>query len=117
MRRVDVAELQRHGLVDVAVVAVVVDARLGDARGCRPGEAKVRSGSYSTSIRSTASVGGGLVARDDGRHRIADEADLVAAQRVLVVADRQDAVGDREGLAGEHQVDAVDLRGLATCRR
>ena len=28
-RRVDVAELERHRLVDVAVVAVVVDARLG----------------------------------------------------------------------------------------
>ena len=53
----------------------------------------------------------GLVARDDGGHRIADEADLVAAQGVLVVADRQNAVRNRKRVAGQHQVDAVDLRG------
>ena len=52
-----------------------------------------------------------LVAGDHRRHRIADEADEVAAERMLVLADRQDAVGDREVVAGQHQVDAVEGPG------
>ena len=52
-----------------------------------------------------------LIAGDHRRHRIADEADQVAAQRMLVLADRQDAVGDREVVAGQHQVDAVEGPG------
>ena len=43
--RVDVAELQRDRLVHVAVVAVVVDARLADSARLSAGDANVRSGS------------------------------------------------------------------------
>ena len=111
-RGVDVAELERHRLVDVAVVAVVVDARLGvrEAVGGRREGAQRLVPDLDQVDRE---IGGRFVARDHGGDRIADEADLVAAQRVLVVADRQNAVRDRKRLAGQHQVHAVDLRGLA----
>jgi hypothetical protein len=49
-RRLDVAELVGLVAVDVAALAVVVDARLG------PGEAIVSSGLYFTSMRSSAST-------------------------------------------------------------
>ena len=86
------------------------------------GDANVRSGSYSTSIRSSAVVGGGLVARDHRGDRIADEAHLVAAERVLVLADRQDAVRDREA-PGRSAPDgrpaaparAVSMRTMRAC--
>ena len=44
-RLVDVAELERDDLVDVAVVAVVVNARLVGCARLSSGEANVRSGS------------------------------------------------------------------------
>ena len=59
-------------------------------------------------------VGRDLVPRNDGRHGIADEPDLVAAERVFVMTDRQDAVRNRKRLTSQHQVDAFDLRGI--CR-
>ena len=81
--------------MDVAVVAVVVDARLGMARlssGVAIGAQRLVD-----DVDEIERLGGGeLVARDDRGDRIADEADAVAAERVLVLADRQDAVGDRE---------------------
>ena len=109
---VDVAELERHRLVDVAVIAVVVNARLvvREAVG-RPREGAQRLVCDVDQV--DREIGGGFVARDDGRHRIADEADLVAAQRMFVVAHRENAVGDRKRFPGQHQVNTVDLRGLA----
>ena len=76
------------------------------------GDANVRSGSYSTSISATASAAVDLVARDDRRHRIADEADDVRTERVLVVTDGQDAVRNRQRRAGQHQVHARMRRRL-----
>ena len=74
------------------------------------GDANVRSGSYVDVDQVDAPLGRRFIARDDGRDRIADEADLVAAERVFVVADRQDAVGDRELVAGEDEMHAVQRR-------
>ncbi len=108
-RRVDVAELERHGLVHVSVVAVLVDARfvVREAVGGRR-ERPERLVHHVDEV--DGAVGGRFVARDDGGDGIADETDFVAAQRVLVVADRQDPVRDRERVAGEHEVNAVDGR-------
>ena len=115
-RLIDIAELQRHGFVDVAVVAVVVDARLGMREAV--GGGRERAQRFVLDVDQVdGEIRRGFVARDDGRHRIADEADFVAAQGVLVVADRQNAVRNRKRVAGQDQVNALDLRGLASCRR
>ena len=93
--RVHVAELQRDELVDVALVAVVVNARLG------MGEAvfrrRDRAQQLVLDVDERDRLGGrDLVARDHGRDRIADEPHLVRTERVFVVAHRQDAVRDRK---------------------
>ena len=103
--RVHVAELERHRLVDVARVAVLVNARLGMR------QAVVRAGvGAERLVLDVNQVDGlgrrGLVAGDDGRHRVADKPHLVRAEGVLVVADRQDAVGDWKTVAGQDEVNA-----------
>ena len=94
----------------VARIAVVVNARLGMGQavvGTRVGAQRLV-----LDVDQPDRLGGrGLVAGDDGGHRVADEADLVRTEGVLVVADGQDAVGDREAVAGEDQVHA------GMCRR
>ena len=47
-----------------------------------------------------------LVVGHDGGARVADEADLLAAQRLLVLADGKDPELDRQVAAGEHEVHA-----------
>ena len=108
---VDIPELERHRFVHVAVIAVVVDARLvvSEAVGRRRKGAQ-RLVAHLNQVDRV--FGGDLVARDHGGDWITDEADLVAAEGVFVVADGQNAVGDRELLAGQHEVDTVDARGL-----
>ena len=91
--------------MDVAGVAVVVDARLG------MGEAVFRRAERAQRLVLDVDEverleRRQLVAGDHGGDRIADEAHAVDRQRVLVLADRQDAVRDREVLAGQHEVHA-----------
>ena len=101
-RLVDVAELHRDPLVDVAFVAVVVDARLEGRQ--RLGGIGDRLQRLVDDVEQVERLGGRqLVARDDQRDGIADEAHLVHAERVLVLAHRQDAVRDRQIGAGQDQ--------------
>ena len=86
-------------------VAVLVDARLG------VGEALLRIAEGAQRLvldvdQVERLECRQLVAGDDGRDRIADEAHAIDRERMLVLADRQDAVGDGEVLAGQRQVDA-----------
>ena len=107
----DVAELERDFLVDVPLVAVVVDAgrRL-------PNRLLDRQDRVERLVLDLDGVHGVerrvLVDRRDGGDRIADQADLVQAQRVLVLADRQDPEGDRQVLPGEDRENPRHLRGL-----
>jgi hypothetical protein len=101
----DVAEAERHRLVDVAGIAVLVDARL------RMREAVLGIGIGAQRLVLDVDEverfeGRQFVARDHGRHRIADEADAIDRQGMLVLAHRQDAVGNREIIAGQDEVDA-----------
>ncbi len=108
---IHVAELQGNRLVDVADVAVVVDAGLG-VREAVVG-AGVGAQRFVLHLDQVHGVGRRrLVTRDHGRHRVADEAHRLAAQRVLVVADRQHAIGDWKRLAGQYQVHARVRFGL-----
>ncbi len=100
-----VPEAQRHQLVDVATVAVLVnpgrlvlEAVIGIAE--RPQRLVLDVDEVERLERRE------LVASDHRRHRVADEPHAVDRERVLVLADRQNAVRDREVLAGEHEVDA-----------
>jgi hypothetical protein len=102
---VHVAELQRDDLVDIAFVAVVVNARL------RMREAVLRRRERAERLvldvdEIEGALGGGFVGGNDRGHRIADEAHEIRAERVFVVADGQHAVRDRERGAGEHEVHA-----------
>jgi len=109
-RPLDVAEPQRHGLVDVSGIAVLVDARL-----------RVREAFFGIVERAQRLVldvdeverfeRGQLVARDHRGDRVADEAYAADRERVLVLAHREDAVGNGEVGAGQHQVDAGTREG------
>ena len=114
-RLLDVAEAQRHGLVDVAGVAVLVNARLG------VGEAVLRIGERAQRLVFDVDEverleRRQLVARDDGGDRIADEADAIDRERVLVLADREDAVRDGEVPPGQNQDARRDARARAMRR-
>ena len=111
MRLVDVAELERDQFVDVADVAVVVNARLGT------GEAVFRRRKRRQRLvvdvdRLERVSRGGLVSRDDGRDRIAHETNDFRAEGVFVVADGKDAVRNRKRRAREHQMHARQRFGL-----
>ena len=104
-RGVDVAERERHDLVDIPRVTVLVHARVVVRQALqRVGERAQRL------ILDIDQIEGferrQFVARDHRRNRVAHEADAVGGERVLVLADRQDAVGDWKIAAGEHQVHA-----------
>ena len=94
-RLIDIAELQRDGFVDVAEVAVVMNARLRIRQAVR-GRRECSQRLVLDVDQPHGAFGGRLVARHDGRHGIADEPDLVLAERMFVVADRQDAVRNRK---------------------
>ena len=113
--RIDVAELQRHRLVYVAVITVVVYPRL--VVGQAVGRGRERPQRVVGDVDEVhGALGGDFVARDHGRDRVTDEANLVAAERVLVVADRQDPVGNRERIPGQHEMHAVDRCRTSSCR-
>ena len=105
-----VAELQVDELVEVAAVAVVVDARLGvrdRVRGVGDGAERLVG-----HVDQIERRGRGLFAhRRDGGDGIAHEAHLVGRQRVLVLAHGEDAEGDRQVLPGEHGLHAREGLG------
>jgi hypothetical protein len=104
-RFIDVAELVGLVAVDVAALAVVVDARLGIGEALF-GRGDRRQGPV-LHVDQLQRLGRGLlVDRDHRGHRVADVAHALARERMLVLRHRHDAVGDRELGAGEHQVHA-----------
>ncbi len=111
-RGVDVAELHRHGLVDVVSVAVEMDARVLGVEGVLDRGDGIELGVLDDD-RAARPLRGLLVDRGDGRNGIADEADLVEAERVLVLADGQDAIGDRQVAPHQNGRDARHLGGGA----
>ncbi len=104
-RLVDVAELVGLVAVDVALLAVVVNARLRiGERLLGAGDGRERPVLHFDQPERLAC--GLLVGRDHRRHRIADEAHASDGERIFVLRHGHDAVGNREIRAGEHQVDA-----------
>ncbi len=115
-----VAELEVDQLVEIAAVAVVVDA------GLRMGQRVLGRGDRAQRLvlwpDQIERRGGRLFAgRGDGSHGVADEAHLVEAERVLILRHGKDSERDRQVLPGEHGdhavqafsragVDADDLR-------
>ena len=96
-----VAELEVNQLVQVAPVAVVVDAGLG------VGERVSGVGDRAQRLvlhGDAAERGGGrlLAGRGDGRHGIAHEPHLLEGERVLILTDREDPKRDREVLTRKH---------------
>ena len=101
----DVAEGHRDALVDVSFLAIVVDARLGRREGLLGlGDRRERLVVDVDEVERLE--GRQLVLRDDGGHGIADEADLVEAQRLLVLAHGEDPVFDRKVLPGQDEANA-----------
>src|SRR2546426_583427 len=100
---VGIPKLQVDQLVQVAAVAIVVNARLG-----------VRDRSFRGVERLQRLVGdcdeiegggrGLLARRRDGRYRIADKTDLVEAERMLVLGDGQYAERKRQIPSPQHGV-------------
>jgi hypothetical protein len=104
-RALHVAELERDALVDVALVAVVVNPRLGKGERLeRIGDGRERLVVDGDQVER----GGGflLARRDHRRDRIADKPHLVPAERVFVLRDRQDPVRDREVRARQDELHA-----------
>ena len=107
----DVAELQVDQLLQVALVAVLVDAGLG----VRHGVFSIGDGAERLVVdgdQIQCRCGGLLARRRDGRDRIAYEAHLVERQRVLVLAHGEDAKGDRQVRAREHRFHTRECCGL-----
>ena len=105
-RRLHVAELQRHRLVDVRPIAVLVDAHL--RMGQRVLDRHQRAERLVLDLDQLAgALRRLLVDRGHRRHRIADHADLVDAERLLVLGDGQDAeLHGRQVAPGDDRVDA-----------
>ena len=109
--RLHVAELEVNELVEVAAVAVVVDAGLGvgdGVLGVGDGAQRLVLDGHEVERRSRDV----FVHGRHGRDRIADEPDLVRRERVLVLAHREDAEGDREVFPGQHGFHPGEPRGL-----
>jgi hypothetical protein len=101
----NVAEFEGDAFVDVAFLAVVVNA------GFRSGQGFFRIGDggedFVVDIDEVEGFEGGeLFAGDDGGNRIADVADVINAESLLVLADGKDSVCDGEVFSGENQIDA-----------
>ncbi len=98
---IDVAKFQRHALVNVSLLAVVVNARRGR------GESFFRVGNggedFVFDVNEMQSFGRDeFFARDDGGDRISDVAHMIDAKCLLVLTDRQDSVFNRQILSGEN---------------
>ena len=105
-RRLDVAELQRHGLVDVRPVAVLVDAHVRVRQRFLDGHQRLERLVLDLD-QARGPLGRLLVHRGDGRDRVAHHPDLLDAERFLVLGDRQDAELDgRQVVPRDDGVDA-----------
>ncbi len=109
--RLHVAELEVNEFVEVAAVAVIVDAGLGVGDGVLGvGDGAQRLVLDGNEVeRRGCDV---FVDGRHGRHRIADESDLVRRERVLVLAHREDTEGDGEVLPRQHGFHAREARRL-----
>ena len=97
----NVAEFQRDFLVDVAAVAVFVNARLVDHH--RFFDRRDGVERFVFDFDQVHRIEGDVfINRRDRGDRIADEANLVDAERVFVLADGQNAVGNRQVFAGDN---------------
>ena len=108
---VHVAELEVDELVEVAAVAVVVDARLR----VRNGMLGVRDGRQRLVRHVDQLERGGrdvLAHRGHARHGVTHEPHLVDRQGVLVLAHRQDAERDRQVPSGQHGFHARERPGF-----
>ena len=113
---VDVAELERLQPVDVAALAVVVDARaLGRERLFRRRDRRERPVLHVDQVERFER--GELVLRDNRRHRVADVAHAVRGERVFVLRHRQDAERDRELLPCQDQMHAWHRGGAGDVDR
>ncbi len=104
-RFVHVAELEGLEAVDVALLAVALDARLGRREGLLGiGDGLERPVLDVDEIERPER--GLLVAGDHRGDRVAHVAHALGGERVLVLRHRQNPEGDGEILAGEHEVHA-----------
>jgi hypothetical protein len=107
----DVAELHRRRLVDVAVVGVVVDLRLGVGEGVGGVGDGVEH--LDVDLDQVARLECDLLGvGGDGGDGIADVAHARLRERVLVLRDGQDAEGVGRVLAGDHGPHAGQRLGL-----
>jgi hypothetical protein len=109
-RFIDIAEFEGLQPMDVALLAVIVDARLGILeRLLRRGD---RLQQPILHIDERECLGGGLLIAGDYRsNRIADIAHMVGRERILVLGDRQDTERIRKVLAGQHEMHTGMLHG------
>src|SRR6267378_100305 len=107
--RVGIAELEVDELVQVAAIAVVMDARLGmrDRFFGRCDRLEWLVDDFDEIERRSRDLfaGGG-----NRRDRIADKPHLVDAQRVLVLGDGKNAERNRQIPSGEYGVDTLEAR-------
>src|SRR5882762_10846774 len=102
---VDIAEFQCDSFVDVALVAVIVDARRWRGQSFfRVGD---RSEEFVFDFDQVQSLEGDqFFAGNYGGDRIANVADVSNAQGLLVLTDGKDSVFDGEIFASENEIDA-----------
>ncbi len=110
-RRLHVAELERHRLVHVRPVAVLVDAHLRVLQRILDGHEGAQRLVLHLDQLGRA-LGRLLVHRGHRRDRVADHAHLLHAERFLVLRHRQDAeLHARQVVPGDHRVDAGQRAG------
>ena len=110
-RLVDVPELQRHRLVYVPFVAVVVNPRFGECKALfRISECPQRLVLDFDELNRLPR--GRFVHGNHRRDGVSDESDLVTTECMLVMTDGKDAVRNRESVASQNQVNAGMHPGL-----
>ena len=106
--RSGVAEFEVDQLVEIAAVAVIVDPRLGMRDRCLRGVERLERLVHD--LNEVEGSGGRLLRRRrHSRDGVADETDLVEAERVLVLGHGQNAERNRQILTREHRLDASEL--------
>ena len=109
-RLFDVAEFEGHGFVDVSLIAIVVNARLG--RGERFERIGDRGQHFVLDVDEIERSRGLILrARDHRGDRVSDHPHLVAAERLFILTDGEDAVANREIGPREDGVHPWRLRG------
>jgi hypothetical protein len=104
-RLLDVSKLERDGFVNVAAGRGRMNRRLA-AREAVEGVGECVERLVLDVDQVERFERRELVARDDRRNGIADEAHTILRERVFILRHRQDAVGDRKLTARKHEVHA-----------